>query len=76
MDVLAEYQKLKREAADADVVVVRAEAALEAAEASARAIAEEAGALGFDSMEAVERKRDELLAEAEAAIVRVQEALA
>jgi 3-methyladenine DNA glycosylase Tag len=74
--LVAQYQELKKQRADAEARVIRARAMLEAAEAEARDAALAARELGFGSLAEVEERRQALLAEAEKAIAKVREVVA
>lgn len=74
--LVAQYQRLKKQRADAEARVIRARAMLEAAEAEARDAALAARELGFGSLAEVEERRQALLAEAEKAMAKVREVVA
>lgn len=74
--LVAEYQRLKKERADAEARAIRARAMLEAAESEARDAALAARELGFGSLAEVEERRQALLAEAEKAMEKVREVVA
>jgi hypothetical protein len=75
VDLLAEYQRLKKEADDAGAALIKAQSNLDLFEGQAKEAAEAAKAMGFSSLAEVVAAREKLEAEVAEQLGIVEEVL-